>query len=130
MPVCGTSATHRRSIQQGGQDWQVEGKPLLSVGEGRHFSKPKSTHKLYLTPDELKLFMASEETNGVRETQLAFGFACLTGLRISDIKGFAMVKHHEERGNEHTCNRPEEDQGTQCRPNLLNRRSMDATQEG
>ena len=30
---------------------------------------PEST-----TPDELKLFMASEETNGVRETQLAFGF--------------------------------------------------------
>ena len=51
-----------------------------------YFAKPKDTHKQFLTPEELKSFMASEETNGVRETQLAFGFACLTGLRISDIK--------------------------------------------
>jgi hypothetical protein len=33
--------THCRSIQQGCQDWQVEGKPLLSVGEGRHYLQAK-----------------------------------------------------------------------------------------
>ena len=42
---------------------------------------------LVLTPDELKRFMDSDERSpGVAEAQRAFGFSCLTGLRISDIK--------------------------------------------
>ena len=65
---------------------RLKANPFYQLEKEDTISKPKSGHKLYLTPDELKLFMASEETNGVRETQLAFGFACLTGLRISDIR--------------------------------------------
>ena len=65
---------------------KLKANPFYQLEKEDTISKPKSGHKLYLTPDELKLFMASEETNGVRETQLAFGFACLTGLRISDIR--------------------------------------------
>lgn len=60
--------------------------PFYQLEKEDYFSKPNAAHKQFLTPEELKSFMASEETNGVRETQLAFGFACLTGLRISDIK--------------------------------------------
>lgn len=65
---------------------KLKANPFYQLEQDDTISKPKAGHKLYLTPDELKLFMASEETNGVRETQLAFGFACLTGLRISDIR--------------------------------------------
>ena len=65
---------------------RLKANPFYQLEKEDTISKPKAGHKLYLTPDELKLFMASEETNGVRETQLAFGFACLTGLRISDIR--------------------------------------------
>ena len=60
--------------------------PFYQMDKADTFTTPKESHKQFLTPDELKTFMASEETNGVRETQLAFGFACLTGLRISDIR--------------------------------------------
>ena len=60
--------------------------PFYQMDKADTFTTPKESHRQFLTPDELKTFMASEETNGVRETQLAFGFACLTGLRISDIR--------------------------------------------
>ena len=60
--------------------------PFYQMDKSDTFATPKESHKQFLTPDELKTFMTSEETNGVRETQLAFGFACLTGLRISDIR--------------------------------------------
>ena len=65
---------------------KLKANPFYQLEKSDTFAKTKVTHKQSLTPDELKTFMASEETNGVRETQLAFGFACLTGLRISDIK--------------------------------------------
>ena len=64
---------------------KLRANPFYQLEKDDHFPKPKETHKQFLTPEELKTFMASEETNGVRETQLAFGFACLTGLRFSDI---------------------------------------------
>ncbi len=60
--------------------------PFYQLDKEDTISKPTGGHKQFLTPDELKTFMASAETKGVRETQLAFGFACLTGLRISDIR--------------------------------------------
>ena len=60
--------------------------PFYQMDKADCFPKQKTTHQQYLTPEELKLFMASKETSpGVAETQRAFGFACLTGLRISDI---------------------------------------------
>jgi len=65
---------------------KLRANPFYQLEKEDYFPKPKVTHKQFLTPDELKKFMASEETKGVRETQLAFGFACLTGLRISDIR--------------------------------------------
>ena len=73
--------------------------PFYQMDKTDTFTAPKASHKQFLTPDELKTFMASEETNGVRETQLAFGFACLTGLRISDIRA---LKWSDIQRNEDT----------------------------
>lgn len=46
---------------------KLKANPFYQLEKEDTISKPKSGHKLYLTPDELKLFMASEETNGVRK---------------------------------------------------------------
>ena len=61
--------------------------PFYQLEKEDCFPKPTVSHKQFLTPEELKRFMSSDEKSpGVHETQLAFGFACLTGLRISDIR--------------------------------------------
>jgi integrase len=61
--------------------------PFYQMMKADTFSKAKAASKQFLTPDELKLFMSSQELSpGVAETQKAFVFACLTGLRISDIR--------------------------------------------
>lgn len=66
---------------------KLKANPFYQLEKSDIFPKPKTSHKQYLTPDELKRFMASDERSpGVAEAQRAFGFACLTGLRISDIK--------------------------------------------
>lgn len=65
----------------------LKANPFYQLDKADYFPKPKATHKVFLTPNELKTFMASKEVNpGVADTQRAFGFACLTGLRISDIR--------------------------------------------
>ena len=44
-------------------------------------------HREYLTPDELKLFLAVEAaTETKRQVQRAFGFSCMTGLRLGDMQ--------------------------------------------
>ncbi len=74
--------------------------PFYQLDKADFFSKPKTPHKEFLTPEELKAFMASEERSpGVAETQRAFGFACLTGLRISDIRA---LRWSDIRQNEDT----------------------------
>ncbi len=72
--------------------------PFYQMDKSDTFATPKESHKQFLTPGELKTFMASEETNGVRETQLAFGFACLTGLRISDIRALRWSDIQQNEG--------------------------------
>ena len=78
---------------------KLKANPFYQLEKSDIFPKPKSSHKLYLTPDELKRFMASDERSpGVAEAQRAFGFACLTGLRISDIKAlrWSDIKRNKE----------------------------------
>jgi integrase len=66
---------------------KLKANPFYMMDKCDTFSACKQSNKQFLTPDELKLFMSSVETSpGVAEAQRAFGFACLTGLRISDIK--------------------------------------------
>ena len=64
----------------------ITANPFYKLDKCDIFSKPTPSAGTYLTPDELKLFMSSvEKSPGVADAQRAFGFACLTGLRISDI---------------------------------------------
>lgn len=82
---------------------KLKANPFYQLEKSDIFPKPKASHKQYLTPDELKRFMASDERSpGVAETQRAFGFACLTGLRISDIKAlrWSDIKRNEETKHE------------------------------
>ena len=44
-------------------------------------------HREYLTPDELERFLAVETaTETERQVQKAFGFSCMTGLRLGDMQ--------------------------------------------
>ena len=44
-------------------------------------------HREYLTPDELERFLAVETaTETERQVQRAFGFSCMTGLRLGDMQ--------------------------------------------
>ena len=44
-------------------------------------------HREYLTPDELELFLAVETaTETEHQVQRAFGFSCMTGLRLGDMQ--------------------------------------------
>ena len=44
-------------------------------------------HREYLTPDELKQFLVVEtSTETERQVQRAFGFSCMTGLRLGDMQ--------------------------------------------
>ena len=87
-------AVFNKAVKSG----KIKANPFYQMDKADYFPKPKTPHKPYLTPEELKLFMSSEEKDGVRQTQLAFGFACLTGLRISDIMAlrWSDIKKDEE----------------------------------
>ena len=66
---------------------KIKANPFYQMEKGDTVPKPKTSAKSYLTPDELKLIMASDEKcPTVAETKRAFIFACLTGLRISDVR--------------------------------------------
>ena len=93
----GMVAIFNRAVKNG----KLKANPFYQLPKNDIFPKPKMTHKQFLTPEELKTFMASEETSpGVADAQRAFGFACLTGLRISDIKA---LKWSDIRKDKDSC---------------------------
>lgn len=60
--------------------------PLRGLNKLDRFHVPDK-HREYLTPDELKRFLAVETSTGTeRQIQTAFGFSCMTGLRLGDIR--------------------------------------------
>jgi integrase len=76
-------AVFNRAVKCG----KLNANPFYQMLKSDTFAKGDKATKSFLTPMELKLFMASVEASpGVSEAQSAFVFACLTGLRISDIK--------------------------------------------
>ena len=60
--------------------------PLRGLNKLERFHAPDK-HREYLTPDELERFLASEPaTETERQVQTAFGFSCMTGLRLGDMQ--------------------------------------------
>ena len=60
--------------------------PLRGLNTLERFHVPDK-HREYLTPDELTRFLAVEPaTETERQVQKAFGFSCMTGLRLGDVQ--------------------------------------------
>ena len=60
--------------------------PLRGLNKLERFHAPDK-HREYLTPEELRRFLAVETTTeNERQVQKAFGFSCMTGLRLGDIQ--------------------------------------------
>ena len=60
--------------------------PLRGLNTLERFHVPDK-HREYLTPDELTRFLAVEPaTETERQVQTAFGFSCMTGLRLGDVQ--------------------------------------------
>lgn len=60
--------------------------PIQDLAKEERFHVPDK-HREYLTADELKRFLAVEpQTQAERTVQKAFGFSCMTGLRLGDMQ--------------------------------------------
>ena len=60
--------------------------PLRGLNTLERFHVPDK-HREYLTPDELTRFLVVEPvTETERQVQKAFGFSCMTGLRLGDVR--------------------------------------------
>ncbi|KAB6146852.1 site-specific integrase [Bacteroides xylanisolvens] len=60
--------------------------PIQDLAKEERFHVPDK-HREYLTADELKCFLAVEtRTQAERTVQKAFGFSCMTGLRLGDMQ--------------------------------------------
>jgi len=60
--------------------------PIKGLSKLDKFHAPDK-HREYLTPDELIRFLSVETaTETERQVQIAFGFSCMTGLRLGDIQ--------------------------------------------
>lgn len=60
--------------------------PIQDLAQEERFHAPDK-HREYLTTDELKRFLAVEtQTQAERTVQKAFGFSCMTGLRLGDMQ--------------------------------------------
>ena len=60
--------------------------PLRGLNKLERFHAPDK-HREYLTPEELMRFLAVETASETeRQVQTAFGFSCMTGLRLGDIQ--------------------------------------------
>lgn len=81
------------------RDGILQSNPYNRLDKENIFVKPKTSHREILTPHELKRFMDYEEKSpGVVESKKGFVFACLTGLRISDIRAlkWSDIKTNED----------------------------------
>ena len=60
--------------------------PLRGLNTLERFHAPDK-HREYLTPDELERFLAVKpDTENEHQVQTAFGFSCMTGLRLGDVR--------------------------------------------
>lgn len=68
------------------RDGLIPFNPIQDLAKEERFHAPDK-HREYLTADELKRFLAVEtQTQAERTVQKAFGFSCMTGLRLGDMQ--------------------------------------------
>ena len=68
------------------RDGRIGFNPLRGLNKLERFHAPDK-HREYLTPEELMRFLAVETASETeRQVQTAFGFSCMTGLRLGDIQ--------------------------------------------
>lgn len=68
------------------RDGLIPFNPVQDLAKEERFHVPDK-HREYLTTDELKLFLAVEtQTQAEQTVQKAFGFSCMTGLRLGDMQ--------------------------------------------
>lgn len=68
------------------RDGLIPFNPIQDLAKEERFHAPDK-HREYLTADELKRFLAVEtQTKAERTVQKAFGFSCMTGLRLGDMQ--------------------------------------------
>ena len=88
--------------------------PVQELTREERFHAPDK-HREYLTADELKRFLAVEpQTYMEKVVQRAFGFSCMTGLRLGDMQRlrWSDIKGRERRTN--GVGRPAQDQAASC----------------
>lgn len=74
--------------------------PIQDLAKEERFHVPDK-HREYLTADELKRFLAVEtRTQAERTVQKAFGFSCMTGLRLGDMQRLRWSDIKEKAGIE------------------------------
>lgn len=68
------------------RDGLIPFNPVHDLAKEERFHVPDK-HREYLTTDELKRFLAVEtQTQAEQTVQKAFGFSCMTGLRLGDMQ--------------------------------------------
>lgn len=68
------------------RDGLIPFNPIQDLAKEERFHVPDK-HREYLTTDELKRFLAVEtQTQAEQTVQKAFGFSCMTGLRLGDMQ--------------------------------------------
>ena len=68
------------------RDGLIPFNPIQDLAKEERFRVPDK-HREYLTTDELKRFLAVEtQTQAEQTVQKAFGFSCMTGLRLGDMQ--------------------------------------------
>ena len=68
------------------RDGLITYNPVQDLTREERFHAPDK-HREYLTADELKRFLAVEPQTVMEQTvQMAFGFSCMTGLRLGDMQ--------------------------------------------
>ncbi|WP_195290647.1 MULTISPECIES: tyrosine-type recombinase/integrase [Bacteroidales] len=68
------------------RDGLIPFNPIQDLAKEERFHVPDK-HREYLTTDELKRFLAVEaQTRAEQTVQKAFGFSCMTGLRLGDMQ--------------------------------------------
>ncbi len=86
IPSCLFEETVKAIFNKAVRDGLMAFNPVQELTREERFHAPDK-HREYLTADELKCFLAVEPQTFMEEVvQRAFGFSCMTGLRLGDMQ--------------------------------------------